>query len=253
MQTTLFQGSTAVPPLFMLVLSTDHQSGATGKAGTMTVKLSKNGGAGAAPTATITEVDSTNLPGLYALTGAGLATDLNTPGVLTLYATCAGCDPATYIYEVVTVNPYAALGSAGAPLAYGTGTGQLSTDGAGHSNVNVADWNGVAVGASVPLPATSPAGWLDATSQQNIANTLLATVLDGNLTYKQMMVIGAAHGLESTRTWTASTHTAVVTFYRRASGSGLYDATKPLLIITTIYDSTNTEVLSQTVALSNLP
>lgn len=102
--TAFIQQSTALVPLpFMLISSSDHISGATGKAGTVSVKLSKNGGTGVTPSGAISEVDPTNNPGLYVV-GAN-TTDSNTIGPLWLTATCAGCDPCdTFVAQVIGWN-----------------------------------------------------------------------------------------------------------------------------------------------------
>lgn len=131
------QSSTAQPLLFLLISSSDHITGLTGA--TPTVKLGKNGGTGAAPSGTVSEIDSTNLPGLYKV--AGNATDTNTLGPLALYATASGADPCNEEYEVVIFDPQAATnlgltaipavasGNAGALLIDGTGTAAISNSG----------------------------------------------------------------------------------------------------------------------------
>ena len=91
------QSTTAYPLLFLMVQSSDHVTPLTGAA--PTVKLGKNGGTGAAPAGTVTEIDSTNLPGWYKV--AGNATDNNTLGSLTLHATAASGDPSDTQFEVV--------------------------------------------------------------------------------------------------------------------------------------------------------
>lgn len=133
----LKQSSTTQPLLFLLVSSSDHISGLTGA--TPTVKLGKNGGTGASPSGTVSEIDSTNLPGLYKV--AGNATDTNTLGPLVLHASASGSDPADEFYEIVAFDPQAATnlgltaipaiasGSAGALLVDGTGTGAISNSG----------------------------------------------------------------------------------------------------------------------------
>ena len=76
---------------FQLVASSDHIAGLTGKSGSVTVKISKNGASGVSPSGAIAEVDSTNLPGVY--TVAGNTTDSNTAGPLWIYAKDAASDP----------------------------------------------------------------------------------------------------------------------------------------------------------------
>lgn len=110
----LKQSSTAQPLLFLLVSSTDHITGVTGL--TPTVRISKNGGTGAAPSGAVSEVDATNMPGWYKV--AGNATDTATLGPLILHATGTGADPVDERYEVVAFDPQ--LASMGLSLAKGT-------------------------------------------------------------------------------------------------------------------------------------
>ncbi len=104
----LKQSSTAKPLTFFMVDSSDHISGKTGLS--PTVKIGKNGAAGAAPSGAVSEIDSTNLPGWYKV--AGNATDSNTLGPLQLHATATGADPCDKEYCVVAFDPddAAALG-----------------------------------------------------------------------------------------------------------------------------------------------
>ncbi len=84
---------------FLLVLSSDHITGATGK--TPTVTISKNGGVFAAPAGAISELSG----GWYVV--APNATDSNTLGPLILHATAAACDPSDEQFVVVDYNPTA--------------------------------------------------------------------------------------------------------------------------------------------------
>lgn len=93
------QSSTDYPITFLMVLSIDHLTGATGK--TPTVTLSKNGGAFGAAAGAVSEVGN----GIYALTGN--ATDRNTLGELRIHATATGCDPVDMVVDVTTGNPFA--------------------------------------------------------------------------------------------------------------------------------------------------
>lgn len=85
---------------FMLVSSTDHATPMSGLAGSVTVTLSKNGGAFAAPSGAISEIGST---GHYVV--AGNVTDSNTLGSLKLRATAAGCDEFVTEFDVVAYDP----------------------------------------------------------------------------------------------------------------------------------------------------
>lgn len=79
------QSTTTYPLVFLLVLSSDHISPATGKSPTVT--LSKNGAAFASPAGAVTEIGN----GWYKV--AGNSTDSNTTGPLVLHATEASSDP----------------------------------------------------------------------------------------------------------------------------------------------------------------
>ena len=94
------QNSTSYPITFLMVLSSDHISPATGK--TPTVTISKNGGAFGSPSGSVSEIGS----GWYAL--AGNATDRNTLGDLCIHATATGCDPEDDRYAIVSSDPFGA-------------------------------------------------------------------------------------------------------------------------------------------------
>jgi hypothetical protein len=88
------RGNITRPLYFLLVSSSDHITGATGK--TPTVTLLKSAGAGfATPTGAVTEIGN----GLYAV-GAN-ADDADTVGPLFLHATASGCDPRDDAFEVL--------------------------------------------------------------------------------------------------------------------------------------------------------
>jgi hypothetical protein len=91
------QSTTNYPLLFLLILTSDHISPATGL--TPTVTLSKNGAAFTSPAGAVTEIGN----GWYKV--AGNATDTSTLGPLALHATVATADPADAMYPVVAVNP----------------------------------------------------------------------------------------------------------------------------------------------------
>ncbi len=114
----LKQSSTAKPLTFFMTDSSDHISGKTGLS--PTVKIGKNGGAGAAPSGAVSEIDSTNLPGWYKV--AGNATDSNTLGPLQLHATAFGADPCDKEFCVVAFDPddAAALGLSRVDVAVST-------------------------------------------------------------------------------------------------------------------------------------
>jgi hypothetical protein len=87
--------------------STDHVTGVAGA--TLTITVSKNGGAFGSISPTVTDRGS----GWYNLALA--AGDTDTLGDLAIHATASGCDPTDTLYQVVAFNPYdaAALGLTG--------------------------------------------------------------------------------------------------------------------------------------------
>jgi len=91
--------STARPMTFLMVLSIDGQTPATGLSPTVTI--SKNGGAFGAAAGAVTEIGN----GLYAL--AGNATDRNTLGEFNLYAIADTADDANERYDIIAGDPYA--------------------------------------------------------------------------------------------------------------------------------------------------
>jgi hypothetical protein len=97
----MLRQSTTYTRTFLMVQSTDHVSGLTGA--TVTVKLSKAGGSGAAAGGTVSEVDSVNNPGLYKV--ALTTTDTNTLGDLAYHCTATGGDPTDFVDQVVSVQP----------------------------------------------------------------------------------------------------------------------------------------------------
>lgn len=88
--------TTRDPLVFLMVLSSDHITGATGLSPTVT--LCKVGGAFAAPAGAVTEIAN----GYYQV--AGNATDNNTLGPLLLHATAATADPTDKEFWVVAQN-----------------------------------------------------------------------------------------------------------------------------------------------------
>ncbi len=96
------QNSTAHPIPFLMILSSDHLSPATGLvAGTsLTVVISKDGGAFATPAGAVTEIGN----GWYSL--AGNATDRGTLGAFIVHATGTGCDPSDARGTIVGYDPF---------------------------------------------------------------------------------------------------------------------------------------------------
>jgi hypothetical protein len=95
------QSTTQSALLFFLVLTSDHISPATGLSPTVT--LSKNGGAFASPSGTVSEIAN----GWYKV--AGNATDTGTLGPLALHASVATADNCDLVVaNIVAYNPQSA-------------------------------------------------------------------------------------------------------------------------------------------------
>jgi len=110
---------------FFMVDSTDHVTPETGL--TLTVRVSKNGGAFAAGGGSVSELET----GLYAYTvGAG---DVDTLGAAVFTATASGADMAVIEVLIVAYNPYDAvrLGVTSLPNAAADAAGGLPISDAG--------------------------------------------------------------------------------------------------------------------------
>lgn len=102
---------------------------------------------------------------------------------------------------------------------------------------------------------TDGSGFVTLTAAEHtaIAADFLGAVVFGTVTVKQ--VLGTAFGVLSNdlnRTWNATTHTATVVAYAVTAGNAA-DHTKPMVTQTTVYDSTNTQVVSRSTTFANLP
>lgn len=96
----LIQNDTTRGIMFLLLDSVDHLTRKTGiLPGDMTIKLGKNGAAGAAPTGVVTEISAATLPGWYLLTPS--VADVSVAGGLALQVTAAGCDQVDDLHEVL--------------------------------------------------------------------------------------------------------------------------------------------------------
>jgi hypothetical protein len=161
----LKQSSTAQPLLFQLIATADHIAGLTGA--TPTVKLSKNGAAGASPAGAVTEVDSTNMPGWYKV--AGNATDTGTLGPLVLHATASGADPVDVVFDVVAFDPQSATN-----LGLSTLTGNVPQTGDAYAIVSDA-----AFGNAKLVRSTTPANTL---SVNNVGAIISVVDVTGSIT-----------------------------------------------------------------------
>lgn len=138
--------STAYTRSFMMVATSDHIAGLTGA--TVTVKLSKAGGGGAAAGGTVTEVDSTNCPGLYKI--ALTTTDTATLGDLAFCCTATSADPTNFI-DQVCVNILGDTLPANVTQWNGTNVSAPAT--AGIPEVNVKNVNNVSASSVTAVNA----------------------------------------------------------------------------------------------------
>ncbi len=94
------------PISFLLVLKSDHITGATGKAGTLTLTIAKSGALafGARdPAVAITELGN----GWYNWPAS--VNDRNTLGELKFHVSEPSCDPYDEKYDIVSYDPFAAI------------------------------------------------------------------------------------------------------------------------------------------------
>jgi hypothetical protein len=161
-----------------LVDATDGISAETGVTGTP--RISKNGGASASASATITQVDSTNMPGLYYLELT--AGEVDTLGTIYIsFKTAATAqwhgvahvvayDPYDSVRAGLTALPNAAAEAAGGLYTRGTGAGQINQSANGQVDVNVEQWRDSA-------PNVLVSGRVDASVGAMAADALTASAL----------------------------------------------------------------------------
>lgn len=99
----LLKLSTGVDITVLMIDSADHVTGKTGLAAGLTIYLTKAAGTPAVITPTVTELDATNVKGLYKL--ALTTTHTNTLGEFQLHITATGADPTDVAHQVVTDLP----------------------------------------------------------------------------------------------------------------------------------------------------
>ncbi len=97
------QLSTSVNITILMVDSSDHVTGKTGLSAGLTIYATKAAGTPGAITPTVTELDSTNVKGVYKLALTG--THTNTLGELELHITATGADPTDLKWQVSTYLP----------------------------------------------------------------------------------------------------------------------------------------------------
>ena len=104
----IIRQSTAYARKFLMVLSSDHTTGATGLSASIVVKLSKGpGAAGTTAAGAVTELDATNLPGMYQVSLTNV--DTNTAGDLGFDCSVATCDHTTFIDQVQATGSFLEL------------------------------------------------------------------------------------------------------------------------------------------------
>ena len=176
------QSDTTYPLFFLMVDSTDHVTGKTGL--TPTVTLSKNGGAFASASGSVSEVGN----GLYKV--AGNATDSNTVGELWVHATATGADPTDTSYTIVAYDPFDSvrLGLTALPNVVAAGNGGLPTVNASNEvkaivyayNTGMTPLQPTVSGRTLDVTLTGAAGidWGNVenpTTSNNLSGTNIAT------------------------------------------------------------------------------
>jgi hypothetical protein len=155
--------STTYNRMFLMVLSSDHLTGATGK--TPAVTISKNSAAFAAAAGVVTEIAS----GWYnvALTVA----DTGTLKDLAFHITATSCDPTDFVDQVVALDPFTATVNPGA------------------SGITSASFAAGAVTSSAMAADCIGSSQLAATAASEIATAVLdaADAIETGLTPRQFM------------------------------------------------------------------
>ena len=191
----LQQSTAANVPIFM-VLASDHVTGATGKA--LTITLSKNGAAFATITPTVTELGN----GWYNLALTSSHTD--TTGALGLHVTASACDAKDERHQVVNdiqVSTYASSNFA----TFFDNNAATSTAVVGRVDTTISSR---AAPSDVPTAAANAAGLLDLADAVESGLTvrkawrLMAAALAGKLS-------GAGTGTIAVRNAVADTKTRI--------------------------------------------
>lgn len=161
--------STVYNRVFLMVLSSDHITGATGK--TVNVNISKNGAAFAAAAGAVTELSF----GWYSI--ALTTTDTNTLKDLAFHCTATGCDPTDFVDQVVALDP------------------NTATVNPGSGGIAAASFAAGAITASAIAADAIGSSQIAATGAQEIADALLDRTdgVETGLTFRQLCrLIGAA-------------------------------------------------------------
>jgi hypothetical protein len=136
----LLKQSTARNVSILMVDSSDHITGKTGLSAGLTIYATKDAGTPATITPTVTELDATNVKGLYNL--ALTTTHTNTLGELQLHITGSGADPTDVTHQVVTALPGEWPSASDiATAVWAAGTRTLTGFGTLVSDIVAAVWN----------------------------------------------------------------------------------------------------------------
>ena len=191
----MIQQSSTYTITFLMVLSSDHVSPATGK--TVTVNISKAGAAFGAAAGTVTEIAN----GWYKC--AFTTADTGTLGDLSVNCTATGCDNQDFRVQIVAFNPLSAtnLGLTALPTA---------NPGA-NSGLPTCDAND-----AVKIQAGTGTGQLDVTSGVVKANlvqilaTAITETIAGNIAaaFKKLLDVASAVATVATQWADAATYTS---------------------------------------------
>jgi len=162
---------------FHAVDATDGIAAETGLTGTG--RISKNGAATAATSASIVEIDSTNMPGRYYIQLT--AGELDTVGIIEFRYKAAACAEVVARAQVVPFDPYDSVraGLTALPNAAAGAAGGLPTDSTGKTSFN--DLNAAGVRSAVGLAAANldtQVGTID-TNVDTLLTRLVGTIAAG--------------------------------------------------------------------------
>jgi hypothetical protein len=207
--------STAVNITVLMIDSSDHVTGKTGL--TLTIYATKAAGTPAAITPTVTELDSTNVKGLYKLALTTAHTD--TLGEFQLHVTATGADPTDVKWQVSTYLPGEAAtlqADQAVNVTKWLGTAVSTPTVAGVPNVNVKTWNDLTT-VALPLVPTTAGRTLDVSATgeagvdwANVGSPTTAVGLTGT-TIATSQVVASVSGAVGSVTGAVGSVTARVT------------------------------------------
>ena len=217
------KGSSSYVLMFLMVQSSDDKSPATGLTnwnggGSNPIcKISKNGASGVSPSGSISETDSTNMPGWYQV--AGNATDEGTAGPLAIHASATACDNTDFIVAMI-VDPAVVL--AGVNVLQLLGTAWLTPVTAGTPDVNVKLINAVSTS-----PVTTIKAVQGLTTADTVATATAVTTVNGlaaNVITASSIAAAALNGKGDWNTTTPPTTAAIATAVWQDATSGDFTA-----------------------------